>query len=179
MAIATVWTDSALLRQPDDGRKYELVNGEVHEVPATVRHDEIGAIVIYRLMPFVIGRGILCSAQAGFRMQGGNLRSPDVSFVRANRLPDGKAPDSFGDGAPDLCVEILSPSEEAGDIDRKLREYFASGARLVWHLFPETQRILAFTSPTIRTIYEPDDELDAGDVLPGFRCRVEDLFRIA
>lgn len=179
MAVAkSLWADDALLRLPDDGRKYELVNGELQEVPATVRHDEVGAIVIYRLTPFIIGRGVLCSAQAGFRMRNGNLRSPDVSFIRRERLPNGVAPDTFGEGAPDLCIEIISSSEERIEIERKVREYFEAGAEQVWHLFPETSRVTVFTSHTDFQTFEATDEIDGGTLLPGFRLLVSGLFNL-
>lgn len=171
-------TEEEFLRLPDDGRKYELVDGEAKEVPGGVRNDEIGAIVIYRLTPFIIGRGILCSSQAGFRMKNGNIRSPDVSFTRKERLPDGKAPAGFGDFAPDLCIEVISESEEPAEIRRKLREYFESGALRVWHLFPETQSVMVFTAPERGTTYQPSDELDGGELLPGFHAPVSELFSL-
>lgn len=171
-------TEEEFLHLPDDGRKYELVDGEAKIVPATVRHDEIGARVIFLFYPYTRGRGALCSSQAGFRMQGGNIRCPDVSFTRKERLPEGKAPEGFGDGAPDLCVEILSSSEEAAEIQRKLDEYFASGATQVWHLFPASQTARVYTSPTAYADFASDQELEGGDLLPGFRCVVADLFAV-
>lgn len=179
MAIARArMTEDEFLRLPDDGRKYELVDGERKEVPANVEHDGIGANIIALLMPYTRRRGILCSSQAGFRMTSGNIRCPDVSFTLKERLPDGKAPRSFGDFAPDLCIEIISPTEDPQDMMRKVREYFASNAQQVWHLYPETQRVIVYQSPTSRAIYEADAELDGGNLLPGFRCRVADLFDV-
>ena len=122
-------TEDEFRRLPKDGRKYELVDGRLTEVPASFRHDEIGAIIIALLMPYVRGRGSMATGQAGFYMAGGNIRVPDVAFMRKERLPGGKAPDTFGNGAPDLCVEIISPSEDTPDMTRKVEEYFASGAK--------------------------------------------------
>ncbi len=61
----------------------------------------------------------------------------------------------------------------------KVGEYFASGARMVWHMFPETQTLKVFRSPSNVTTYQADDEIDLNDLLPGFRSRVADLFRRA
>lgn len=171
-------TEADFMRLPDEGRKVELVDGEVEEVPGSVRNDEVAAIVIYRLTPAVIGRGALCSSQAGFRMVSGNVRAPDVSFTRRERLPGGLAPDTFGDAAPDLCIEIVSPSEERGDMARKRDEYFASGAQQVWYLFPDTSHVVVYTSPMQSIEYTLDQEITGGDLLPAFRCRVADLFKL-
>ena len=179
MTIAKAYmTEIEFMRLPDEGRKVELVDGEVQEVPESVRNDEIAAIVIYRLTPAVIGRGALCSSQAGFRMISGNVRAPDVSFTRRERLPGGVAPDTFGAAAPDLCIEIVSPSEEPGDIARKRGEYFASGAQQVWYLFPETRGVVVYTSSMQFTEYTSEQEISGGDLLPAFHCRVADLFEL-
>lgn len=171
-------TEEEFLRLPDDGHKYELVDGEPKEVPTSIRHDIIAGNLHYLLKPVAKGRGFLTVGQAGFRMVSTNIRCPDVSFTRKERFPDGLPPDGFGDEAPNLCVEVLSPSEEAADIQRKVREYFASGAEQVWHLLPETQTVRIFTSPTDFTDYGPEDEIDGGDLLPGFRCVVGQLFEL-
>jgi Uma2 family endonuclease len=169
-------TEDEFMRLPDDGRKYELVDGEPKEVPTSVTHDVIGSELIFRLRPYVKGRGFLTIGQAGFRMTSHNIRCPDVSFMRKERLPDGKPNEGFGDAAPDLCVEIISPSEERADMERKVREYFASGAEQVWHLFPERQRLVRFRSPGDSDTLEADDVIEGGDLLPGFSARIGDLF---
>ncbi len=174
----TRMTEAEFLRLPDNGRKYELVDGEAKEVPTGVRHDVIGAHLIVLLAPHARGRGYVASSQAGFRMASRNIRCPDVSFTRKERFPDGLPPDGFGDGAPDLCIEIISPSEERADMERKVYEYFDTGAQQVWHLFPETETARVFTSPATFTDYIATDELDGGTLLPGFRCRVSELFAL-
>jgi Uma2 family endonuclease len=171
-------TEEQLLRLPDDGRKYELVDGAAKEVPTGIRQGEIGAIIIYRLTPHIIGRGFLTMSQAGFRMRGGNLRCPDVSFTRKERFPKKQAPEGFGDAAPDLAIEIISPSEDDADVFRKLDEYFASGSEQVWLVEPDTQRVTVYRSLMNPQTYDAGEEITAGDLLPGFRCRVADLFTL-
>lgn len=176
-AIATAkrkMSEEEFLRLPDDGRKLELVDGEAKEVPTGFEHDAIGAM----LMPHAKGRGFVTIAQAGFRMADGNIRCPDVSFTRKERLPDGKPPKGFAELAPDLAVEIISPNEDAADVFRKLGEYFASGSQQVWLLQPETQRVTVYRSLMDAKTYGPDDTLTAGDLLPGFNTTVSDLFAI-
>lgn len=171
-------SEDEFMRLPDDGRKYELVDGELKEVPTSFLHDTIGIQLAVRLQPFARGRGFLAGSQAGFRMASRNVRCPDVSFTRKERLPGGKPPDTFGDAAPDLCIEIISPSEERADMQRKVREYFASGAEQVWHLFPDARQVIVYRAPDDSATLEAADEITGGDLLPGFACRVADLFEI-
>ena len=170
-------TEQEFLRLPQDG-KYELVEGEAKRVPAAHEHDIIGAVVIYWLTPASIGRGYIASAQAGFRMKDGNIRCPDVSFMSKSRLPGGKPSKGFGNFAPDLCIEIISPSEELQEMEDKVQEYFDAGAQQVWHLFPETQRLRLFTSPNAFTDLASTDTIDGGNLLPTFRCQVSELFSL-
>jgi len=175
-------TEEELLCLPKDGpgnptlAKYELVDGRLREVPTTFTHDAICLNLILLLGPHMKGRGAGTTGQSGFRMTDGNIRVPDFSFTRKSRLPGGKVPDAFGDLAPDLCVEIISPSEERADMARKVREYFDAGAEQVWHVFPDQQRVVVFTSPAETRTLDAGDTLTAGDILPGFSCRVGDLF---
>lgn len=169
-------TEDEFMRLPDTGRKYELVDGEPKEVPTSCAHDAIGVNLILLLGPHTKRRGFMTAGQAGFRMTDANIRCPDVSFTRKDRTPDGKAPNTFGNVAPDLCIEIISPSEDKLDMARKVEEYFASGAEQVWHLFPETQTLVVYTSPIVSTIYTRDQEIDGGDLLPGLRSQVSVLF---
>jgi Uma2 family endonuclease len=169
-------TDEALMRLPRDGRKWELVEGRLKEVPTSAKHDQI-VIWLGRLIgPYADEHGILTASQAGFRMSNRNVRCPDFAFTRYDRFPNGEVPDGFIEFAPDLAVEIISPSEGPIDMARKVEEYFASGARQVWHLFPETQTLKVFRAPTDLTLYQPADEIDLDDLLPGFVKHVGDLF---
>ena len=169
-------TEEELMRLPKDGRKWELEDGRLTEVPTSIKHEEIIFNLTVMIAPFTRGRGIVTMGQGGFRMTNGNVRAPDVSFTRKERFPGGHAPDTFGDLAPDLCVEIISPSERKAGIARKMREYFDGGAVQVWHVFPERQQVTVFTSPTDTQTFGADHILNAADILPGFSCRVSDLF---
>ncbi len=169
-------TEDELMRLPRDGRKWEMEDGRLTEVPTSIKHEEIGLNLILRLGPLARGRGIVTTGQGGFRMKDGNVRAPDVSYTRKERFPSGHAPDTFGDLAPDLCVEIISPSERKAGIMRKVQEYFDGGAIQVWHVFPERQEVVVFTSPADTQTLGADGVLDAGGILPGFSCRVAYLF---
>jgi Uma2 family endonuclease len=169
-------TEAEFLRLPDDGRKYELVHGEVKEVPTGYYHDEIVAELIGLMRPHAKLKGRLASSNAGFRMRNGNIRCPDVSFVLIEHLPKNERPEGFLSFAPDLVVEIVSPYDDPRELDTKIAEYFESGTQLIWVLYPKHQTVRVYLSPDDFQDYQPDDEIDGGDLLSGFRCRVRDLF---
>jgi Uma2 family endonuclease len=171
-------SEEEFMRLPDDGRKYELVNGEVKEVPAGGRHGAIGLRLGYRVIPHTQGLGYALDSSTGFKMINGNIRSPDVSFMKKERLPGGKLPVGFIEGAPDLAIEIVSPSEQAVDLLRKVAEYFESGAQQVWLLFPDKQCVTLYHSPIETVQLSSEDEITGGDLLPGFTCQVKELFEL-
>ncbi|BCW95041.1 MAG: Uma2 family endonuclease [Fimbriimonadales bacterium] len=170
-------SEEAFARLPDDGRKYELVDGEATEVPTSVKHDVIGMKLAFSLSPHLADRAYFTGAQAGFRMASGNIRIPDIGVILKQSLPEGKLPEGFGDRAPDLAIEIVSPSEDMPDLMRKVGEYFESGAQEVWLLFPESQRVVRYTSPFDSTVLHADDTLTT-PLAPDFRVRVGDLFAV-
>lgn len=169
-------TDEELMSLPDDGFKHEYVDGEVTSVAVTGLHEDIGAILMYFLTPYALKVGRIYGSSVGCRMRDGNIRVPDVSVMRSDRLPGGRSPNGFLEGAPDLCVEIISPSESRPDMFRKISEYFDSGARQVWHVFPESRKIAVYSLTDEVRVYEADDEITGGEIVPGFHCRVADLF---
>lgn len=169
-------TEEDFLTLPDDGRKYELVDGEVKQAPTGGEHGWLASEINFLLRSVGKPFGRIFDSSTGFRMASGNIRCPDVSFMRFERLPEGQAPVGFVDGAPDLCIEVISPTEDQRDSWRKVGEYFESGAAQVWHVFPETGRVVVFRSMDDVRTYEAGDTLTAGDILPGFQADVADLF---
>ncbi len=174
-----VWTEAELMALPDDGRKYELVEGEIVVSNAGIEHEFIGAGLINSLFSFVRKHklGIVCGSSAGYWMKSGNLRSPDVSFIAKERLQGLKyAPKKFFQRAPDLVVEILSPSDAVDGLHEKIVEYFESGARLIWVLNPEEQTILVYHSPQPDLLLRTGDSISGEDVIPGFSMPLSELF---
>ena len=177
-------TEDELLRLPKDGpgnpaaARFELVDGRLVSQPAaTFLAGATAATLVCLSGPFMKGRGVGSIGQSGFRMANGNVRAPSVSFTRTERIPGGRPGSGLGSVAPDLCVEIITPPERPDDIADKLRDYFDSGASLVWHVFPETQSVTVWTSRAEARTLSGEDVLDAGDLLPGFPCRVSEIFR--
>jgi Uma2 family endonuclease len=170
-------TEEDLLATPRDGRKYELVDGEIRMSPAGARHEAVSLRLASRLLAYATqaGAGHVFGSSMGFRLPGGNVRSPDASFVAAGRFPGDQPPDDFGDLAPDLAAEVLSPSERPRHILDKVGEYLEAGVRLVWVIDPRKARAIVYRSLSAVRQLGAGDELDGEDVLPGFRCRLADI----
>jgi Uma2 family endonuclease len=176
-------TDADLLRLPRDGRKRELVDGEIRMSPAGGRHGQVSVELVARIHLHVRERrlGLVFDSSTGFRLAGRkagqqDVRSPDVSFVAAGRLPDDRAPAGFIELAPDLAVEVLSPDERRREVLEKVGEFLDAGTRLVWVLDPEHRTAAAYRSLTeVRRLSE-NDCLDGEDVIPGFACVLADIF---
>jgi Uma2 family endonuclease len=113
------------------------------------------------------------------RLAPGLVRLPDLAFLALASFPDGKRPRGpIAPVGPDLAVEVLSTTNTKAEIARKLREYFASGTKLVWLVDLKTTSVCVHTSPTCSTRLElaSGGVLDGGAVLPGFRLPLADLF---
>lgn len=168
-----------LLRIPKDGRKYELVDGEILVSPAGMRHSEIATKISYIIATFLekspIGK--VYSADVGISLPDGNLRSPDVTFVRNEKLPEGKSPDTFGELVPDLAVEVLSPSDSLKEVGRKIGEFLECGVPLVWLVDPARETVTVYHSLSQTEQYNSQDTIGADPVLPGFSCTVARFFR--
>ncbi len=121
--------------------------------------------------------GMVLGTDGPFRLRIGRLRMPDVSFLSWDHFPGRVLPeDPVLRIAPDLAVEILSKSNTRREMQRKLEEYFAAGTRLVWYVDPPKQSARVFTAVDQVRELTLDDEFDGGDVLPGFRLSLRQLF---
>lgn len=177
MVTTHLTTDADLLRLPKDGRKYELVDGEIVVSPAGMRHGEIIVRLTVRLATFVAEKGLgrVLDSSTGYRLPGGNVRSPDVSYVAAERLPEGPLPKGFGELAPDLAVEVLSPEDDPRQVLDKVGEYLKAGVKLVWVIDPDAGRAAAYRSLTDVRQVPQEGSIEGGDVLPGFACPLAEL----
>lgn len=105
------------------------------------------------------------------------VRRPDVSFIRLDRMsPDEAMSEGHLRIAPDLAVEVLSPNDLAYDVDKKVEEYESADVRLIWVVNPETQTVRVHRADGTVSVFHEGDELDGENVVPGFRCRVSELF---
>ena len=172
--------DEFLVAQVPDG-KVELVRGELRVIPppgAPHGKVESNLFLLLGVHVKVNSLGSVFGDTFGYILTElpRTVRVPDVSFVRAERLPR----EGLGPGllrlAPDLAVEVLSPSESWSELEEKLADYTTAGTRLIWVVDParRTVMILNQTHP-VKWLQEAD-VLDGGDVVPGFSCKVAEIF---
>lgn len=166
-----------------DGVRRELVDGEVIEMPPVGgAHGWREVKVARRLDEFVErhGLGVVLAGEVGFRLglphDPERVRAPDVAFVSTERLPGGKVPERFLEGAPDLAVEILSPSDSPSEVQRKVRDWLDAGARLVWLWAPEAKTVTAYRADGSARLLREHEVLDGEDVLPGLSIPLAELF---
>jgi len=186
MTMATVtakkrtWTDEALEALPKDGYKYELLDGTLIMSPVHANHGTVCVRMSSLLFNFVQGRklGEVFDSSTGFRLSEKLLLSPDIAFVSKARLKKIMvSPDKFLYGAPDLAVEVLSPSDRLREVHRKLDRYFEHGTRIVWWVDWKKEQVHIYTPDSIEALTRPNDLLTAVDLLPGFKCRLARIFR--
>lgn len=180
MAATSRLTPDDLLRMPDDGFQYELIEGELQRMaPDNMEHGGIGDNVAFPLSGHVrercLGRVFV---NVGYTLADDppTVLGPDVSFVRADRVPPPDARSGFVAMAPDLAVEIVSPSNSAGEIARKVRIYLAAGVRLVWIVDPVSRTVAVHHPDRTGRILIESEALDGADVVPGFALSVAEVF---
>jgi len=180
-AAPPLMTAQELLELPDDGLRHELVRGELTTMaPAGYPHGMASARIGALLDAFVRERslGDVLGAETGFTIarDPDTVRAPDAAFVSIARRP---APDDlkgFAQLAPDLVAEVISPDDRAGQVAAKVLEWLGAGCRLVWVLYPQLRRVVVHLPDGVSRTLGEGDELDGGDVLPGFRVPVAELF---
>ncbi|MBI4545757.1 MAG: Uma2 family endonuclease [Gemmatimonadetes bacterium] len=164
----------------EDGYRSELVRGRVVRSPGPGgRHGEVEANVVYLLKELVrrTGAGKVLSGGASYVLERrpDTVRGPDVSFLSRERVPAAGLPESWPDHAPDLAVEILSPSNRPGEIRERLTDFFRAGCREAWLLSPRRRTVAVHRSLDDVRVLSADAELTSA-LLPGFRCRVWEFF---
>jgi len=178
MATTKLMTIEDVEHLPDDDYRYSLIRGVLYRMPPPKpRHGRVTTSVVLHLGAFVRERGLgVVYTESGFALHRDPdvLLGPDVAFVRADRLPDDE--DSYPDLAPDLAVEVLSPSNTPALVAEKLTEYAAAGVPLVWVLDPQRRTARVVTRSGSDRLLSADDELGGDMVLPGFCVLVDRLF---
>ena len=165
--------------QPSDGSQQELVRGVIVTMPPPGgRHGVCCLKIGRRIGNFVEEKGLGTAAcnDAGFisERDPDTVRGPDVSFWSRERLPE--VPEGYIPIAPDLIVEVVSPSDHYSRVQRKVREYLQRGVRMIWVVDPEDRSVTVYRSHQQVAIVEENATLSGEDVLPGFTCPVAELF---
>jgi Uma2 family endonuclease len=171
-------SEDQLLSLPHIG-KSELIDGRIIMSPAGYEHGVICSALHFELTKFVRPRklGQVVDSSTGFVMVGGNVLSPDVGFIVAERLRNMPRPTRrYFRGAPDLAAEVLSPNDPPSEMQVKVADYLSSGARLVWVINPASRCVRVHRGVDDATDLPPDASLDGDEVVPGFSMSLSDLF---
>jgi Uma2 family endonuclease len=168
-----------LFEMPNLGR-CELVRGEmVMMSPSGFAHGLIVANITFLLEKFIRASklGRITGAETGFivRRDPDSVLAPDVAFVNADRLKE-QHPGGFFDGAPDLAVEVLSPSDRASEVQAKIHAWLEAGCRSVWIVDPKTKSVTVYKSNHEIVVLNTTDMLDDADLLQGFSAAVSEIF---
>lgn len=183
MTVSTkLMTADELLLLPDDGKRYELIEGVLNEMsPAGTTHGITAMRVGAVLFNFVHQQdlGVVFAAETGFVLSTDpdTVRAPDAAFVAAERLPAGDLPATYLHLAPDLVVEVVSPSDTASELQGKIFTWLDAGCRLVWVVYPATRSVTIYRSREDVRVLREEDTLDGSPVFEGFSAEVRDLFR--
>lgn len=162
----------------DPEKHYEIVDGCPEEKPmAGARHGRVIMRLGARLEMHVEQHqlGGMYGPDTTFQI-GHNERLPDLAFVAAARMPDGGEPEGLWALAPDLAIEVISPNDLWEKVQSKVQDYFAAGVRQVWLVSWQQRTVSIFDSSTHITVLTEHDVLTSEALLPGFRCRVSDIF---
>jgi Uma2 family endonuclease len=184
--VLTTRTESTTPDVADDplGNRehYEIIDGVKVEMPPMSADSQfLASRVIFHLSTFGIARdlGEACG-EVMFDLPSpiNRSRRPDAAFIPYSRWrKNSPIPSTRGwDVIPDLCVEVVSPTDFADELMDKIGEYFAAGVRLVWVVYPRHQVLHVYESPTGVRGLGRADTLDGGPVLPGFTLKLADLF---
>ena len=162
----------------DDSVRTELDEGELITMPpAGFDHGDVGVQITLLLGSFVkkhrLGR--VLSADTGFRLRNDTVRAPDVAFVQTSRVETVKSK-GFGKGAPDLAVEVFSPSDSVRQLMRKVKQYFAAGTHTVWIVYPERKEVQVLEAGGADRLLGSGDMIEAPELLPGFSVAVAEFF---
>jgi Uma2 family endonuclease len=177
-APGTAIESDVLEAERREKRLCELVDGTLVEKAVGFDESRLAAQLVYLIITYLNQHdlGICTGADGMMRIAPGLVRIPDVAFISWNRLPGGEAPrEPIPQLAPDLAVEVLSDGNTEAEMDRKVREYFASGVRMAWLINPKKRTARVYSGPEESIVVRSDQLLEGGDLLPGFSLVLADL----
>jgi len=168
--------------QGGESARLELVRGEIVEMAPTGGLHGLVTMELSRLVANYVreqGLGVVIAAETGFILATNpdTVRAPDVAFIAKDRLPR-PVPQRYFPLPPDLAVEVVSPSDVAQDVRRKVIDFLQAGTRLVWVVYPETQTVDVYRPGQDVRVVDAQGVLQGEDVLPGFELPLRALFKV-
>jgi Uma2 family endonuclease len=173
-------TADELLRMPNLGVRRELIRGELREMAAPgEEHADVATELARSLGNHVRARDLgRVYSELGYRVSADpdTVLIPDVSFVRAERVPAGRRNPGYRLGVPDVAVEVVSPHDSLDEVEEKVFEWLTSGCAMVIVVNPRRQTATVYRSFKQVMVLNRDEVLDCGDLVPGWTLRLADLF---
>ena len=180
---AKLLTAADLLRLDHQGVRGELIRGVLCETMAAgIEHGRIVTSLVIELGNFVRPRalGTLVASDSGVWLERDpdTVREPDIAFFSAETMPLDARITGYAETAPDLVVEVSSPSDSRREVHDKAHMWLSHGVRLVWVVHPETRTIDVHRADHAVATLSDQNSLDGLDVLPGFTCEVSAVFGV-
>ena len=181
MTLSTHLITAEELWQMPNNQRRELVRGEIRTMaPAGFEHGAIEVNVLTLLAGHVKQKnlGVVVGGETGFVLARNPdvVRGADIAFVRRDRIPTTGFPVKFWEGPPDLAIEIISPSDTLQEVEEKVDDYLNAGTRMVWVINPRRRTVTVSRAESATLVLRASDLLDGQDVVPGFSCKVADIF---
>ena len=180
MGVETLITAEELLEMGDIG-PCELVRGElINMSPTGGKHGKI-ALKVGRLLGNYVEEhslGTVCAAETGFLVMRDpdTVRAPDVSYIAKERIPPEGEPDGYWEFAPDLAVEVISPSDRWSKVEEKVKEWLCAETFLVWVINPKGRSVHIYRDLKHVQLLMEEDTLTGEEIVPGFSLPVAEIF---
>jgi Uma2 family endonuclease len=178
MVTTQLVTAQDLWQMGEAGEHAELIDGEIVQMaPPNGEHGEIQAALIGAIWVYLAGTNAgKVYGDVGYllRQDPDTVLGPDLSYIASARIPADRR--RFLPLAPDLAVEIVSPSNSAGEIERKIAIYLEAGTRTIWVVYPRQRQVVVHTPGEAPRVFTEADDVPGGDVLPGLAIPVANIF---
>jgi Uma2 family endonuclease len=158
---------------------HELIKGELYRImPAGFLHGVVTQNLSSYVSNFVRahGLGVVVATETGFRLSDETTCGADIAFVSQEKLAAVGLTGKFFPTAPDLAVEVLSPSETKADILGKVEDYLLAGVKLIWIVRPTKKAVFVYRQNNTISILRETDTLDSEEVLPGLNLKLSEIF---
>ena len=161
--------------------RYDLIKGELRPMPAMpgAKHGQLTFAFTLDLGLFIreIDAGVCFAAETRFTIERNpdTAIAPDWAFVGRERMPT-TTPNGFLDLAPDIVLEVRSPSDRKGEVLEKVNRWLAAGVKIVWELNPKTRVLTVYRPDCVPRELTVDDTLTGEEILPGFTLPLRRLF---
>lgn len=174
-------TADDLLAMPNDGKRYELIRGELVEIPPTSHeHSRVAMRFSRRIGNFVeehnLGHDVAAETGVNVERNPDTVRAPDYGFFSYERVAEQPATRGYAEVIPDLALEVVSPNDRQPEVDAKTQMWLDAGVRLALVAYPETKEVHAHHDDGSVVRYGVGDTVVGDPVLPGFVCSVDDVF---